>query len=131
VPGGQVGGVLGGVLQESAKNYPPIAPPTSSGMRRAPLRVGGNIKAPQPLYTPYPPYPVLARQARIQGDVLISAVIDATGSIVEMKVISGQALLLPAALEAVSRWKYQPTILNGEPVAVELIVTVHFRLDVK
>lgn len=126
VPGGQVGGVLGGILQENVKNFQPIAPAT--GPRR-PVRVGGNIKPPIGVYSPQPIYPPLARQAKIQGQVLINAIIDAQGNVVEMKVVSGHALLINSALEAVSRWRYQPTILNGEPVAVELIVTVHFRLN--
>jgi protein TonB len=126
VPGGQVGGVLGGILQDNVKNFQPIAPPTAP---RKPVRVGGQIKPPLAVFNPAPVYPVLARQAKVQGDVLINAIIDAQGSVVEMRVVSGHALLIHSALEAVSKWRYQPTILNGEPVAVELIVTVHFRLS--
>ncbi len=127
VPGGQVGGVLGGILQEGAK-VPSLVAPVTVGRNR-PVRVGGNVKPPSVVNSPDPVYPVLAKQAKIQGDVLLNAIIDADGNVVEMKVVSGHALLVPAALSAVSRWKYRPTILNGEPVSVELIVTVRFRLQ--
>jgi len=126
VPGGQVGGVLGGILQDNAKRVLPIAPPVVSKPR--PVRVGGVVKAPVAIFNPPPQYPALARQAKIEGNVEINAVIDAQGNVVEMKVVSGHALLVPAAMQALGRWKYQPTILNGEPVAVEFIATVRFRL---
>jgi periplasmic protein TonB len=128
VPGGQLGGVIGGVLGgiPTAVTRAP-APPAEKV--RAPIRVGGRIRAPQPIYTPPPDYPVLAKHARIQGDVVIDAVIDKTGSVVEMKVVSGQLLLVPAALATVRIWKYEPTYLNDEPIDVEFIVTVHFELQ--
>lgn len=126
VAGGQVGGVLGGILQEGAKKYQPIAPPTAPAK---PVRVGGNIRPPRVVFSPQPDYPTLAKQAKVQGDVLINAIIDEQGNVVELKAVSGHPLLIHAALQAVSKWKYQPTILNGTPVAVELIVTVTFRLS--
>jgi len=61
--------------------------------------------------------------------VVIDAVIDKTGSVVEMKVVSGPALLIPAALAAVRVWRYEPTYLNEEPIDVQCIVTVHFELQ--
>ena len=76
-----------------------------------------------------PVYPPLAKQARIQGDVVIDAVIDTKGNVVEMQVVSGHPLLIPAALEAVKKLKYQPTYLNEEPVAVQLLVTIKFRIS--
>jgi protein TonB len=65
----------------------------------------------------------------VEGDVVIEAVIDAEGNVVEAKVISGHALLLSAALDAVRQWKYEPTYLNGEPVPVRLRVSVTFELS--
>jgi protein TonB len=126
VPGGHAGGVLGGILQEGRTGPVLTAPPI---IRKAPVRVGGNIKRPLPVSTPPPVYPALARQARIQGSVEVRAIIDVDGNIVEAQVVSGHPLLLKAALDAVRNWKYQPTILNGEPVPIELIVTVNFRLS--
>src|SRR5207244_8397832 len=76
-----------------------------------------------------PAYPPLARQARIEGQVQIDAVLDENGSVVEMKVVSGPALLYQAALEALKKWKYEPTYLNDQPIAVQLIVTVTFVLS--
>jgi protein TonB len=61
--------------------------------------------------------------------VVIDAVIDKTGAVVEMKALSGPPLLIPAALAAVRTWRYQPTYLNDEPIDVQFIVTVHFELQ--
>jgi protein TonB len=124
VPGGQLGGVIGGIVGEATRAAMPVAPPP-----RAPIRVGGRIKAPRALSEPQPVYPALARQARITGVVSLDAVIDTQGNIAGLKAVSGPPLLIPAALEAVRQWKYEPTYLNDEPVAVELIVTVTFHLD--
>ena len=92
------------------------------------MRVGGRVKEPRKLYAPAPAYPTLARQARIEGKVVIDAVIDIHGNVVNATVVSGPPLLLQAALEAVRTWRFEPTYLNEEPVPVELIVTVEFHL---
>jgi protein TonB len=73
-------------------------------------------------------YPPLAKQARIQGDVVIDSVIDTQGRVTQMRVVSGSPLLVEAAMQGLAQWRYQPTLLNGEPVAVEMLVTVHFQL---
>lgn len=125
VPGGQMGGVIGGIIGSVGTRGAPLAPPPE---KRAPIRVGGRVKAPQIIYGPQPPYPALARQAKVQGDVTIDAIIDPEGRVVEMRVISGHPLLIEAALDAVRKWRYQPTLLNDEPVSIQLIVTVQFRL---
>jgi TonB family protein len=75
-----------------------------------------------------PAYPPLARQARIQGTVVLKATINKTGDVVNLQLISGHPMLAPAAIEAVKRWKYKPYVLNGEPVEVETNVTVNFQL---
>jgi len=125
VPGGQMGGVIGGVLggipSAAAK---PIAPPSKS----APIRVGGRVRAPKPIIQVKPEYPTLARQARIQGQVQIDAVLDEQGNVVEMHVVSGPPLLYQAALDALRKWKYEPTYLNDQPIAVQMIVTITFVL---
>jgi protein TonB len=126
VPGGQIGGVLGGIITGAQRSAIPEAP---SAAPKAPIRVGGRVKMPRALYSPDPMYPPLARQARIQGDVQIDAVIDPAGNVVEMQVLSGHPLLIPAALEALRKWKYQPSYLNEEPVSVQLVVTIRFRLN--
>lgn len=76
-----------------------------------------------------PTYPPLARQARIQGQVLLQAEISKTGDIENLHLISGHPMLAPAAIEAVKQWKYKPYVLNGEPVEVETQITVNFTLS--
>ncbi len=127
VPGGQSGGVIGGILSGTPKAYIPPAPGT--GAPKAPIRVGGRVMAPRVIMAPDPIYPSLAKQARISGEVVIDAVIDVNGNVVEMQVLNGHPLLVPAALEALKKWKYQPTILNDEPVPVQLVVTIRFKMS--
>jgi protein TonB len=78
---------------------------------------------------PKPSYPPLARQARIQGVVRFNAVIGKDGSIQNLTLVSGHPLLVPSATEAVRQWKYQPTLLNGEPVEVVTQIDVNFTLS--
>jgi periplasmic protein TonB len=75
-----------------------------------------------------PEYPPLARAARIQGAVLVHAVIARDGTIENLRVISGHPMLVPSALNAIRQWRYRPYFLNGEPVEVETQVTVNFVL---
>ena len=75
-----------------------------------------------------PAYPPLARQARIQGTVLLKVVINKSGDVESTQLISGHPMLAPGAIEAVKQWKYKPYLLNGEPVEVETNVTVNFTL---
>ena len=121
IPGGQLGGVLGGASSG------PVRPAAIVSSPKAPIRVGGKVKPPQVLFAPDPVYPVLARQARISGAVVIDAVIDTQGNVVEMQAVSGQPILAMAAMEALRRWKYEPTILGSEPVPVRLLVTITFE----
>jgi protein TonB len=127
VPGGQMGGVLGGViggvLNTGAK---PVAPTSVKPGTR--LRVGGRVRAPRLITQVRPEYPALARQAHIQGQVMIDAVLDEQGNVIEMKVVSGPALLRQSALDALKHWKYEPTYLNEQPISVQLIVEVTFQL---
>lgn len=78
-----------------------------------------------------PVYPPLARQARIQGTVVIHAVIGKDGAIQELELVSGHPMLAPAALEAVKQWRYKPYVLNGEPVEVQTTINVNFILTDK
>ncbi len=128
VPGGQAGGVIGSIISNSPRTFIP-AIPAAPQRPRAPMRVGGRVKVPRPIFTPQPIYPVLAKVARAEGDVVIDAVIDTSGNVVELKVISGHPFLIPSALEAVRKWRYEPTYLNDEPVPVQFLVTVQFRLE--
>jgi periplasmic protein TonB len=126
VPGGQPGGSLGGVIGGTGTSVP-IPPPQRPAAKRI-VRVGSNLKAPRQILSVQPEYPELARQAHIWGAVVVTAVIDERGNVVRAHALSGHPLLIPAALRAVLQWKYEPTTLNGTPVAVEMEVTVHFNL---
>lgn len=76
-----------------------------------------------------PKYPLLAMQARIQGQVLLIAIIGKDGNIKQLSLVSGHPVLVPAAIEAVRQWHYRPFLSNGEPVEVETRVTVTFRFS--
>lgn len=126
VPGGTMGGVIGGVIGGVLGNG--IVPAAPAGPKK-PVRVGGHIRAPKAIYQPAPPYPVIARQARITGVVVIDCVLDEQGNVVEMKVVSGPPLLYAAAMNALKEWKYEPTLLNDTPISVQMIVNVTFQLN--
>jgi protein TonB len=125
VAGGQLGGSLGGVIGGTGTSVP-IPPPQKAAAKRI-VRVGSSLKAPRQIYSAQPDYPVLAREAHIWGTVVVNAVIDEQGNVVQAHALNGHPLLIPAALKAVLQWKYEPTLLNGVPVAVEMEVTVHFN----
>jgi protein TonB len=80
------------------------------------------------IFAPKPEYPPLAKMARIQGTVRLDATISKDGTIQDLKVISGHPLLVRAALDAVQRWRYQPTLLNGDSVEVATEIDVNFTL---
>jgi protein TonB len=126
VAGGQLGGSLGGVFGGTGTSAP-IPPPQQPAAKRI-VRVGSSLKPPRQTYSIQPEYPTLARQAHIWGVVVVNAVIDEHGNVVQARALSGHPVLIPAALRAVLQWKYEPTLLNGAPVAVEMEVTVHFSL---
>ena len=92
------------------------------------IRVGGAVESAKLVYQEKPEYPQLARMARIQGTVRMETIIDKDGTVEDVKVISGHPLLIESALMAVSRWRYQPTLLNGQPVEVLTEVDVNFTL---
>jgi protein TonB len=126
VPGGQLGGVIGGIVSATSNlaAVPKLAKPT---VQR--VRISQGVTKGMVTYKPEPVYPVLARNARIQGDVVLTAVISAEGQITQLKVLSGHALLVQAALDAVKQWRYRPFLLNGQPIEVETTVTVSFRFS--
>ncbi len=122
VPGGQMGGVIGGIISST-----PIAVPKVAAPQR--VRVSQGVTQGLVIRRVQPTYPALARQARIQGSVLLQAEISKDGSIQNLRLISGHPMLAPAAIEAVKQWKYKPYFLNGEPVEVETQITVNFSLS--
>jgi protein TonB len=115
VPGGVMGGVVGG---------------TGAGGGDEPLRVGGDVKAPVLTTRAEPTYPEAARKARMEGVVILEAIITAEGNVEDVRVLKSVNPLLDAsAVRAVQQWKYKPATLNGRAVRVYLTVTVTFRLN--
>ncbi len=127
VAGGQLGGVMGGILGDMGRPLPSPPPPKPIS-HRGPYRVGGRVQQPRIIQEVQPVYPILAKAVRVQGAVVIDSVIDTKGNVTEMKLVSGNPLLVTAAFDAVRQWKYQPTLLNGTPVSVEMHVVVSFNL---
>ena len=121
VPGGSMGGVIGGMINSTA-NIPKVATPQR-------VRVSSGVSQGLLIKRVQPNYPPLARQARIQGQVVLQAEISKEGSIQNLQLISGHPMLAPAAIEAVKQWRYKPYLLNGEPVAVDTQVVVNFTLS--
>jgi periplasmic protein TonB len=93
----------------------------------APLPVGGDVKQAQLLKSVPPEYPTIAKAQHVSGRVQIEAVIDTSGNVAGVKVISGPALLHRAALDAVKQWKYSPAVLDGQPTITHVTVNVDFR----
>lgn len=122
VPGGQMGGVIGGIISSTPVAVPRVATPQR-------IRVSQGVQEGLLIHKVTPQYPPLARQARIQGAVVLQALIAKDGSIQNLHLVSGHPMLAPYAIEAVKQWRYRPYILNGEPVEVETTVTVNFTLS--
>ncbi len=95
--------------------------------QEGPVKVGGNVKEPQLISHVMPQYPLTAKEAGIQGDVVIQTTVDAHGNVSSAKVVSGPMMLRGPALEALKRWKYAPSTLNGQPISVQMEVTVKFN----
>ncbi|HEY1271243.1 MAG TPA: TonB family protein [Terriglobales bacterium] len=122
VPGGQMGGVIGGIISSTPVAVPKVATPQR-------VRVSQGVSQGLLIRKVQPPYPPLARQARIQGNVVLQAEISKDGTIQNLRLISGHPMLAPSAIEAVKQWRYKPYFLNGEPVEVETQITVIFSLS--
>jgi protein TonB len=121
VPGGQMGGVIGGIISSTPVAVPKVATPQR-------VRVSQGVTEGLILKKIQPTYPPLAKSARIQGQVVLQAVIGKDGSIQGLKAVSGHPMLTPAAIDAVRQWRYKPYFLNGEPVEVDTQITVNFTL---
>jgi TonB family protein len=116
------GSALSGVVSSSAAAVPAAPELQPEG----PVKVGGIVKEPRLLSRVLPDYPLVAKQAGIQGDVVVKTTIDAKGNPVNLQVVSGPAMLRGPALAALRRWKYEPSTLNGQPIAVQMLVTIKF-----
>ena len=123
VAGGQMGGVIGGIISSTPTAVPKVATPQR-------IRVSSGVTAGLLVRKVEPPYPQMAKIARVQGPVVLAAIIGKDGTITNLHVVStASPLLNQSALEAVKQWKYKPYILNGEPVEVDTTITVNFTLS--
>jgi len=124
IPGGQLGGVIGGIVNATSNlatpKFVPVAPQR--------IRISQGVTKGLLIHRVEPAYPPLARAARVQGEVVLSAVIDVNGQITNLQLVSGHPMLVPSAIAAVRAWRYKPYLLNGTPVEVETTITVIFSL---
>jgi protein TonB len=125
VPGGLPDGVPGGL--GTVPDVPALPTPPPPPVTR-PVPVGGRIKVPAKMLHVPPVYPAIAQQARVEGVVIIEAIIGTDGRVKEARVLKSKPLLDDAALAAVRQWIFSPTTLNGVPVPVIMTVTVNFTL---
>jgi periplasmic protein TonB len=122
VPGGVPDGVGGAIPMVNIP--PPVAPPT----RRDPVRPGGDIRPPTKIKHVAPLYPSIAQSNRVQGTVILEAVINEQGEVSQVRVLRSVPLLDEAAMNAVRQWRFTPTLLNGQAVPIVMTVTVSFQL---
>jgi periplasmic protein TonB len=123
VPGGSASGVLGGIIGGVGGGPPP--PPKAAPSR---IRVGGNVQQAKMLRMVQPVYPAIAKTAHISGTVILHAIISKDGNVEQLEYVSGPPLLMRAAMDAVKQWRYQPTLLNSDPVEVDTTISVVFTL---
>jgi protein TonB len=122
-----VGGVVGGLITDAG--LPPPPPPPPPPVAREPVRIGGALQAPALIKRVDPEYPELAVRAKVQGVVILEAVVDRQGRVEDVRVLRSIALLDKAAIAAVRQWRYSPLLLNGTPERFVLTVTVRFSLS--
>jgi protein TonB len=127
IPGGQLGGVIGGIISSSSTlaSVPKLAIPAAPKR----IRISQGVTKGSLIQKLEPAYPMIARAAHIQGEVVLTAIISRTGEIQNLVLVSGHPMLVPAAINAVKQWRYRPFLLNGEPVEVETTITVTFQLS--
>jgi protein TonB len=131
VPGGVVGGVPGGVLSEtlgSTHSVPVVAKtPEPTPIKR--IRVASRVAEANLIHDVAPQYPPEAGRARVEGTVVLMAVIGRDGSVQDVRVESGLPILAQAAIDAVRQWRYKPYMIEGEPVEVDSRITINFTLS--
>ncbi len=124
-----LGGIAAPTVSVAAGPTAVAQPVSHETTKPTSLKVSGGVQAAKLIYQVKPPYPQLARAARVSGTVRLQAVIAADGRIRNLQLISGPSLLVAAALQAVKDWKYEPTLLNGTPVEVITSIEVNFTLN--
>jgi protein TonB len=129
VPGAIVPGGASGTGDDGrVVGLPPPPPPPPPVTPREPVRIGGTITAPTKVFDVAPLYPAIARDAGVEGTVILQATTGLDGRVDDLQVLRSVPFLDQAAMTAVRQWRYTPTRLNGQPVAVIMTVTVSFRL---
>jgi TonB family protein len=126
--GGTGGGVMGGLLGGIGQGVPTLSKPPAPPSR---VRASGEVQAAKIISQPQPIYGPVARQARVTGIVVLHAIIGKDGTVSELEVVSGNPLLVQAALDAVKQWRYKPTLFLDKPVEVDTTISVPFVLDDK
>jgi len=121
-------GDLGGIVGTAAAFTPPPPPPVPQRIT-APVRISELVQQPRKIVDARPVYPDLARQARVEGTVILEAILDRNGRIDRVRVLRSVPLLDASAMEAVRQWRYTPTVLNGQPVQVLMTITINFQLQ--
>lgn len=126
IPGGQVGGVIGGIISSTSSlaAVPKFVPTTPQR-----IRISQGVTKGLLVHRVEPTYPTLAKSARVQGEVVLTAIISTAGEIENLQLVSGHPMLVPEAIAAVKQWRYKPYLLNGQPVEVETTITVIFSLS--
>ncbi len=109
----------------------PDAPPQAQAFGRGDvMQVGGGVTAPEKIHAPQPRYSEDARQGRVQGVVILQAIVDAMGNVSQVQVLKGLPLgLTDSAIETVKSWRYKPATMDGKPVAVYLNLLINFSLQ--
>lgn len=126
IPGGQPGGVPGGIFSSSPRPVVVRAPSSPTPQR---VLVSQGVTEGMIISKIEPVYPEIAKAARVEGVVVLKAIINKEGVIQNLEAVSGPAMLIPAAIDAVRQWRYRPYLLNGQPVEVETTVTVTFQIE--
>jgi protein TonB len=129
--GGGPGGLHPSGLTQPPPPPPPPTPPPPPPLPAAKtevLRISGGAQAARLIHQVNPDYPEIAKRTRVQGVVVLDAIINKEGAVESLRVVSGHLLLNQAAIDAVRQWRYQPTLLNSEPVEVATTITVTFTL---
>jgi periplasmic protein TonB len=114
-----------GAMAEMGPAPPVVVQPKP---KQGPVRISAGVAAGRLLAPIRPTYPAIARAARVQGTVVVEAIISRTGTIESLHVVSGPVMLQNAALEAIREARYRPYLLNGEPTEVQTTITVNFRM---
>jgi len=127
VPGGVAHGIPGGV--DLGIELPPVPPPPPARAVKELRRPGGVIQTPRKTKEVRPAYPAIARQARVEGTVILEAVIGENGKVRDVRILRSVPLLDSAAIDAVRQWEFTPTLLNGQPIPIVMTVTVSFTLE--